>query len=342
MKASFDYLVVIGASAGGVSALLEIAAGLPPFFAAPICLVQHVGRNPSLMPELLRYHGPNHAMHAEDGQRLTCGTWHVAPPDHHMLVVGDTLVVTHGPKENHARPAIDPLFRTAALSWGPRVIGVILTGQMDDGAAGLKAVQDCGGITIVQDPQTALEPEMPRSALAAVQPDYCVPLSEIAPLLRRLVGEPVTGAKPAVPEQVTREVAINRGEASMENLAAIASPSTLTCPDCGGSLWEMNHTRPLRYRCHTGHAYSVIILGRAQQDAGELALRSGVRALREREILLRRVAAVAQATGDLLQAETGIAQADQLRARMEKLRELVNAGEPEASDDDAGRDECSL
>src|SRR4051812_1999841 len=139
MDPSWSHLVVIGASAGGVTALLDISSRLPRFFAAPICIVQHVGNNPSLLPELLRYRGSNHALHVEDGQRLSSGTLHVAPPDHHVLVQGNTLWLTHGPKENHARPAIDPLFRTAALSWGPRVIGVILTGQMDDGSAGLRA-----------------------------------------------------------------------------------------------------------------------------------------------------------------------------------------------------------
>ena len=338
MNPPFNHIVVIGASAGGVSALLEISSHLPRFFPAPVCIVQHVGNNPSMMPELLRYRGPNHAMHVEDGQRLTSGTLHVAPPDCHLLVDGDRLYLTHGPKENHARPAIDPLFRTAALSWGARVIGVILTGQMDDGAAGLRAVQDCGGLTIVQDPATAVEPEMPRSALAAVQPDYCVPLSEIAPLLQRLVGTlaaPVPAPVPVpVPEQVIREVAINKGDASMENVAAIGSPSSLTCPDCGGSLWEVKETRPLRYRCHTGHAYSSISLARAQQENSELALRNGVRALRERELLLRRVAAIAEATGDRKQAAAGVAHADRLRLQMESLAEMVNSGASRVEEED--------
>jgi two-component system chemotaxis response regulator CheB len=325
MRPGFSHLVVIGASAGGVNALLEISRQLPRFFAAPVCIVQHVGNNPSLMPELLRYRGPNHAIHAEDGQRLATGTLHVAPPDRHMLLEGELLRLTSGPKENHARPAIDPLFRSAALSWGPRVIGVILTGQMDDGAAGLKAVQDCGGVTIVQDPATAVEPEMPRNALAAVAADHCVPLAEIAPLLQRLVGTRTPPPAPAVPQHVVREVAINRGEATVENLAAIATPSTLTCPDCGGSLWELNEARPLRYRCHTGHAYSVVSLGRAQQEGAELALRSGVRALRERELLLRRVAAIAESTGDAQQAAAGRAQADRLHAQIRGLIDMVDA-----------------
>lgn len=180
-------LVVIGASAGGVRALLEIGAALPRFFAAPVCIVQHIGGHASILPELLRHRGPNPALHAQDGQRLAPGTLYLAPPDRHLLVQGEVLRLRHGPKENHARPSIDPLFRSAALSWGPRVIGVVLTGQMDDGTAGLKAIKDCGGIAVVQDPAGAAEPAMPRSALAHVAVDHCVPLAGIAPLLLRLV-----------------------------------------------------------------------------------------------------------------------------------------------------------
>jgi two-component system chemotaxis response regulator CheB len=329
MDPAFSHLVVIGASAGGVTALLEISRHLPRFFSAPVCIVQHVGNNPSLLPELLRFRGPNHAMHAEDGQRLTSGTLHVAPPDRHMLVEGDTLRLTHGPKENHARPAIDPLFRTAALTWGPRVIGVILTGQMDDGAAGLKAVHECGGLTIVQDPDSAMEPEMPRSALASVPADHCVPLDEIAGLLHRLVGTRTPPPPPAVPQDLVREVAINRGENTMENVAAIGTPSPLTCPDCGGGLWEIKGGKPLRYRCHTGHAFTSISLRRVQQDASEQALWSSMRALREREVLLRRVAAIASATGDQAQAEAGLQQAERLRAQIRAVKAMVETVPPD-------------
>lgn len=325
MTLPYEHVVVIGASAGGVSALLEISNGLPARFPAPICIVQHIGSGASLLPELLRFRAANHAMHVEDGQRLAPGTLHIAPPDCHLLVEGDTLRLTHGPKENHARPAIDPLFRTAAASFGPRTIGVILTGQMDDGTAGLQAIKDCGGIAIVQDPQTAVESSMPRSALCNVEVDHVVPLEGIGPLLVELTARPVRPQRDPVPERVAEEVAINRGAGTVEKLSKIGTPSPLTCPDCGGGLWEVQRARPLRYRCHVGHAYTALSLQDAQKSASEEALWSAMRALREREMLLRRVAGIAASLGDEGQSLAGTAEADRLREQVRLLRELAEA-----------------
>jgi two-component system chemotaxis response regulator CheB len=199
---------------------------------------------------------------------------------------------------------------------------------MDDGTVGLRAVKDCGGIAIVQDPDTAAEPEMPRSALQNVAVDHCVPLHEIPLLLQRLVGGPPARARPAAPREVVREVAINRGDATVEDLQHIAVPSSLTCPDCGGSLWEMKDTKPLRYRCHTGHAYSSVSLSRAQKDASEHALWSSVRALREREMLLRRMASISSSLGETAQAAAAAAQAERIRRQAETLQEFAESAPP--------------
>lgn len=322
-------LILIGASSGGISALMEIARGLQPGFPAPICVVQHVGANPSILPELLAARGPHPAVHARDRQLLTPGVIHVAPPDHHMLVEGRYLRLTRGPRENHTRPAIDPLFRSAALAWGPRAIGVVLTGQMDDGSAGLAAIKRRGGIAIVQDPATAEEPSMPRCALERVAVDHKPALAGIAPLLSRLVQQQ-PGPETPPPESLAREVAINRGEDLVANLQAIAEPAGLSCPDCGGGLYEVKDAEQLRYRCHTGHAFGAHSLERAQAEAGELAMRSGVRALQERTLLLRRMAQVAQATGDTGQAEAARRQADRLDAQVRELGTLAQDAEGSA------------
>lgn len=322
-------LVVIGASAGGVAALLELASTLPAGFPAPICVVQHVGANPSILPELLSARGPHPAVHGRDRQLLTPGVIHIAPPDQHMLVEGRFLRLVRGPRENHTRPAIDPLFRSAALAWGPFTIGVVLSGTMDDGSAGLVAIKQRGGLAVVQDPSSAEQPSMPQSALEQVDVDFCVPVEDLGELLSRIVGQAPPAERP-VPESLRREVAINRGEDLLENLEAIGAPAGLACPDCGGGLWEVKDSPQLRYRCHTGHAFGAGTLERAQAEAGETALRGSVRALQERATLLRRMASVAQATGDTAQAEAARREADQLQEQVRELRGLATSVRGEA------------
>lgn len=320
------HAIVIGASSGGVSALLQLAAGLPADLPAVVGVVLHVGTQPSILPDLLMARGPLPAVHAEHGQALRAGTIYVAPPDHHLLFTEDAVRLSRGPRENHARPAIDPLFRSAALHWRERAVGVVLTGDLDDGSAGLRAIKDCGGTAVVQDPADAVEASMPASALASVEVDHCFPLAEMAAALARIVGhEPAAAA--AASDGIAREQEIFEGRRVMENLDTVGRQSPLTCPECGGSLWELKDARPLRYRCHTGHAYSARSLEFAQTETAEQSLWSSVRALREREMLLRRLANVAQATGDSAQAEAGRLQADRVRAQVDQLARLSGQDE---------------
>ena len=169
---TFPAIVVVGASAGGVAPLLEMAATLPAEFPVPICIALHVGSQPSILPELLGRRGRLPARHAKDGETLHRGVIYVAPPDHHLLLNERSLHLSRGPKENHARPAIDPLFRTAAMHWRERAVGVVLSGGLDDGAAGLAAIKASGGVAVVQDPASSLESSMPRSAMAAAAVDF--------------------------------------------------------------------------------------------------------------------------------------------------------------------------
>ncbi|HZY16911.1 MAG TPA: chemotaxis protein CheB [Ramlibacter sp.] len=316
-------LVVIGASSGGVDALLRLAAALPANLPAMVAAVVHIGTQPSILPELLRRAGPLPARHPRDGERLHAGTLYVAPPDHHLVLDKAVAHLSRGPRENHTRPAIDPLFRSAALGWRSRVIGVVLTGQLDDGTAGLAAIKSCGGVAIVQDPADCVAPSMPLSALANVEVDHCLPLDAIAPLLVRLVGLPPRGGTGEPPEMLRHEQAVFNGVDPMENLAALGEPSQLTCPECGGTLTEVRESRPLRYRCHTGHAYTALTLHDAQAARANHSLQSSLRALKEREFLLRRLAMVSEKLGDLAAAQAGRQQADRVHEQAAHLAKLM-------------------
>jgi two-component system chemotaxis response regulator CheB len=318
-------VIVVGASFGGVEALTRLAGALPADFPAIVGIVLHVGAQPSILPELLSRSGPLRAVHPGDGETLQRGTLYVAPPDHHLLFVDGRANLWRGPRENLSRPAIDPLFRSVALGWGPRAIGVVLTGHMDDGTAGLDAIKSCGGIAIVQDPVEAPAAGMPASALSHVEVDHCLPLDMIGPLLVRLAGLPPRGGIGPPPPTLVQEQALSTGEPNMDDLSAIADPTQLTCPDCGGTLSELRDSRPLRYRCHTGHAYTALSLRAAQVDLAAHALQGSLRALREREALLRRLAVVAEKIGDADQARAGLGEADRVRRQAQDLVRIIDA-----------------
>lgn len=316
-------VICIGASAGGVEALLAVAGGLPRDIPAVVCVVLHVGPHASILPELLRTRGPVPAMHPKDGQRLQPGAIYVAPPNNHLLLDRDVARLSRGARENLARPAIDPLFRSAAVHWRERAVGVVLTGRLDDGASGLAAIKSAGGRAVVQNPADAVEPQMPLAALAAAQVDACLPVAEIGPYLAQLAHAGAQEPGPPVPERLTQELAINFGSLEMSHLERIADVSSLTCPDCGGSLWEVREQPPLRYRCHTGHAFTAGSLAHGQFQATNAHLSGGVRSLRERAMLLRRMMAVARGTGDAAQAAAIQAQADRLWRQADDLELLL-------------------
>ena len=320
-------IVVVGASAGGVRALTALAKGLAPSFPAPILVVQHVGPHPSILPALLSKAGSNPASHAADGEKIAPGRILIAPPDHHLLVEGDVVRVSRGPKENHSRPAIDPLFRSAALSWGPAVIGVVLTGSLDDGTAGLQAIKRCGGTAIVQDPDDAEVASMPASAMHYVDVDHRAKLAEIPGLLLSLAtsGRERPAGEPPAAVVHENDLILRKGDL-MEHLEAIATPSTFVCPDCKGALWKVTDSKPERFLCHAGHGFTLRTLQDAQSESTDEALWSGVRALQEKGLLLKEMAQGYRRERDLgeaqrLESAAQAAQrnADHLRAVIQKL-----------------------
>jgi two-component system chemotaxis response regulator CheB len=327
--------ILIGASAGGVRAMLELVARLPENFPAPLLFVQHIGAHRSQLASLLSGRGPNRASEARDGEIPTAGSIYVAPPDRHMLIDRGVLRLHHGPKEHHSRPAIDPLFRSGALDCGPRAIGVVLTGRLDDGSAGLRAIQACGGVSVVQDPADADEPSMPRCAIAAVKPDHVVPLSAMPDLFLQLARERAQPFAPfEVPESLRREHAVAMGEHAVENLKTIAKPSVFSCPDCGGVLFELDDPQPVRYRCHTGHAFSIRSLAATQEEVTDAALWSSLRALQEKEGMLRRLARM-QGMDAPAVIQARLREADEIAAVSAAMRKLM-IGAPASADFDVG------
>ena len=317
-------VVVIGASAGGVDALLSLAGRLPADFAAPILVCQHIGPHRSILPELMAARGALPAAHAQDGEALEDGRIHVAPPDVHMLVEGDRIALHRGPKENHTRPAIDPLFTTAALSHGAGVAGVVLSGRLDDGTAGLQAIKECGGMAIVQDPGEAEEPSMPRSAMRYVPVDHCARLEAIVPLLEAFARDAASRQPQRCDvARLLHERALFEGQGDpVSHLEAIGRPTTFVCPDCKGGLWEVRDSMPVRFRCHTGHAFTLRTLQFAQSEQTDAALWGALRALQEKELLLRRLATMRGA--DELEPSDLNSRADDVEARARRLRELID------------------
>jgi two-component system, chemotaxis family, protein-glutamate methylesterase/glutaminase len=282
-------IVVIGASAGGVQALQRLMSALPGDFPAAIFVVVHVWpSSTSFLASILGRAGPLPVAEARDGDLVQPGKILVAPPDLHLLLEKDRVAVVRGPRENRTRPAINPLFRSAANVYGPRVIGVILTGTLDDGSAGLWAVKRCGGLGIVQsDPQFD---EMPRSAVENAPVDHHVPLDEIPRLLDRLVREPIAVTTAAtVPEAVRLNDKAMKMQPNEINLDKLGQRSVFSCPECNGALWELEEGG-LHYRCHVGHMYSAESLKESQGLNIEQSLWSALRALKESAALDQRLA----------------------------------------------------
>ncbi|HEX6717607.1 MAG TPA: chemotaxis protein CheB [Pyrinomonadaceae bacterium] len=321
--------IVIGASAGGVHALLTLVADLPPNLPAAVFIVLHVSANvPSLLPEILARESRLKVAHAVDGEPIRRGRIYVAPPDHHLILEDGYVRLVHGPKENLHRPAIDALFRSAARWAGPRVIGVVLTGARDDGKVGMRAIKQRGGITVVQDPEEAPFPSMPMSVMRDIQVDYSLPLLQIAPLLNELSHQTV---EEEVRYPVSDEVEIESriAEQNMEADELIASVerlgkvSKLTCPDCHGALWEISDDEILRYRCHVGHAYSAEALNEGQSQMLEVALWSAVRALEEQMMLAKRIVERARSSNHERAARTFEQRAREAEEHSSAIRQLL-------------------
>lgn len=284
-------MIVVGASAGGVEAVTQFVKSLPTDFPAAIFVVMHFPSfSMSVLPKILNRAGQLPACHPDDHASIKPGQIYIAPPNYHLLIQPGYIRLSQGPREHGHRPAIDVTFRSAAWAYGARVIGIILTGSLDDGTAGLLAIKNQGGLAIVQDPEEAMFNSMPRSALKYVAVDHIIKLSDLASCLSQSIEQPIKENNP-VSEQFNQEATIvAQDKAERERGEHPGDPSPLTCPDCGGVLWELQAGNLVRFRCHVGHAYSIESMAAEQANDVEKALWSAYRALEEKATLARRMA----------------------------------------------------
>jgi two-component system chemotaxis response regulator CheB len=323
-----------------VEALMTVARQLPRDLQAPVCIVLHLPSNAvSVLPRLLTRAGKVPASYAEDGETIQLGRIYIAPPDHHLLVEGGRFRLGRGARENGSRPAIDPLFRSIAQEHGPGAIGVVLSGALYDGTAGLKAIKAAGGIAIVQDPEEATYPSMPRSALQHVAVDHVVAIDKCAGVVERLVREAAVAARPAPidaqpslaqSEALEMEVSVARSNTPESESGTISAmlgePSGFACPDCHGVLWEIKDDELIRFRCRVGHAYVPDGLVEAQSEKLEEALWIALRSLRESAALATRLATRARDRNWTLIAESHDERAREAAERARAIEQVLERG----------------
>jgi two-component system chemotaxis response regulator CheB len=287
-------VVVIGGSAGSISVLKTIAGSLSADLPAAVLVVVHLDRHsPSVLDEILRRVSDLPCAFARDGEKLAAGHLYIAPPDRHLIVQDGRARVIYGPRQNHTRPAIDPLFHAAADVYGPRAIGVVLSGLLDNGAQGLVAIKERGGTTVVQSPEDAAYPAMPQSALRYAEVDYVAQGSEIAEVLMKLTSNWTPKRAPEKARTLNPVLRSHHSPPETQRLVNTIDPQAetfvLSCPECGGPLTETAEETPRGYRCVVGHDYSVQTLRDLQSDGVERALWTALRTLRESVALRRRM-----------------------------------------------------
>jgi two-component system chemotaxis response regulator CheB len=319
-------IIVIGGSAGSPAALHKLVADLSPDLAASVFIVTHVPVHGSmLLAGLLDAQTDLPVNYAKEGDPIVPGRISIGPPDRHLLLTPQGVRLGLGPRENLARPAVDPLFRSAAAAFGPRVIGVVLTGMLNDGAAGLVAIKQCGGVTVVQDPLEAFAPDMPRAALHAVEVDHVADVAGLAPLLESLTREEAPLGRAASPE-LKLEIDIAMGaRVGTETLRTIAKPSTFSCPECEGVLSEMEGEGPVRYRCQVGHAVTGEVLDDCHDRELEHAIGVAMRIMEERVALMERLIEDARAQGNNAAAELHAVRAREYAEQADVLRRAAIA-----------------
>jgi two-component system chemotaxis response regulator CheB len=322
-------IIVIGGSAGSLEPLSKILQGLRRSLPAAVFVAVHTApQGEGALPTILERNGPLPACFPTNGDPIRHSQIYVAPPDHHLLTNSEKITVMRGPRENGFRPAIDPLFRSAAQDFDGRVVGVLLSGGMDDGTFGLMSIKAAGGIAIVQHPYEALVPNMPLRAIQNVEVDHIVPAVEIAGLVTKAAEEGLA-RKPLSPaasrargDDNTTERDIHLQSVKLDSVKK--SPSRFSCPECGGTLWELEEGGQFRFRCHTGHGFTPDTLLVQQNGEVEHALWSALRILKERAALHRQLAERTDKRGMSSTAEKFLQKAHEEEAKAEAIRQVLN------------------
>jgi len=311
---------------------MTIVNDLPHDFPAPIFVVLHIpAESPTFLPQILQRQTTLTVKQGEHGEPIRNGTIYIAPPDHHLLVHHDrTVAVVRGPRENRHRPAIDPLFRSAAAVAGPNTIGVILSGNLDDGTSGLIAIKQRGGMAIVQDPKDALYPSMPQSALVHAPVDRQVPLAGIGDAIVAAVRAPRL-ARPEDAKGLQRmrmeTRIVEMDSKTLQDDDRPGTPSPYSCPDCGGVLWELTDGDYLRFRCRVGHAYSPETMLGAQSEVLEEALWTALKTLEESARLASRLGDTERRRGHEWMAARFEEREREARERAETIRRFLTRDE---------------
>jgi two-component system chemotaxis response regulator CheB len=324
MNFSFKHIIVVGASAGGFHSIGEFLSALPSDFNLPVFIVLHLSKDSdaTIIKEHLQRKTHLRCEIAENGKEIEAVVY-IAPPDRHLMIDDQGICLNQAPSQNYWRPSIDVLFRSAASTYNSKVIGIVFSGLLDDGTAGMDAIKRCGGICIVQEPQEAEFSDMPLNVLKKVEVDYRAAVSDISYILEDIFSKP-SRAETKVPEDIRLEAEMTRNATNnMNNLDRLGTQSPYTCPDCGGSLWHIKEGKPHRFRCYTGHVYNENVLIAKQLDAIEESLWISIRMLEERRNLLLTSAGYELEQNNLKEEKSKIEKANEIIAHIEKIKSLI-------------------
>ncbi|GJL58276.1 MAG: protein-glutamate methylesterase [Nitrospirales bacterium] len=325
IQSSHPDIIVIGASAGGITALKKLVSSLPQELQASIFVVLHLGSySASTLDSILSAAGSVPATFAKNGEFISHGRMYIAPPDFHLLIDKDVMVLSKGPNENLWRPSIDTLFRSAAVSYGVRVVGIILSGYLDDGVAGLLAIQRCRGMIMVQDLAEALFPDLPNNVLGHMHVDFCLPVADLASQLIHQVKSRLGREFPPPEDLIEENESVDAYMSHLPSRRRKGQVAGLSCPECGGTLWQQTQGSLTRYHCHVGHGFTEQSLLAGKSNTLDQALWTAFRLMEERVALLQKCIARAEHTG--LRHTLSVYQQElkSLLPQLQQFREMLN------------------